>query len=77
MADVDPRIETIAAELSSIADSLGNHRSRVAALAEGLASGGEPGDGSVREDLVTAIYEAERSLIGAERLVRRAVRTAR
>lgn len=76
MTSGDPRIETIAAELSSIADSLGNHRNRVAALAEGLTSGAGGGD-SVREDLVTAIFEAERSLIGAERLVRRAVRTAR
>lgn len=77
MASSDPRIETIAAELSSIADSLGNHRARVAALAEGLSSDGGTTGGSDREDLVTAIYEAERSLIGAERLVRRAVRTAR
>lgn len=73
MASGNPRIETIAAELSSIAESIERHRARVASLAEGLASG----DDSDREDLVTAIFEAERSLIGAERLVRRAVRTAR
>lgn len=77
MAADDPRIETVAAELSSIADSLGNHRARVAALAEGLVASGSDAGGTDREDLVTAIYEAERSLIGAERLVRRAVRTAR
>jgi len=67
------RIATVAAELSSIAESIENHRARVAALAEALTSSAD----TDREDLVTAIYEAERSLIGAERLVRRAVRTAR
>lgn len=68
-SDDERRLATVAAELASIAESVESYRARVAALADGL--------GDRREDLVTAIYEAERSLLGAQRLVQRAARIAR
>jgi hypothetical protein len=58
-----------AAELASIADNVAQFRDRVAGLAE-------PWLGSDREDLVTAIHEAERQLRNAERAVIRARRVA-
>jgi hypothetical protein len=58
-----------AAELSAAAEAIGNYQRRVAALAA-------PHLGSERDDLVTAIYEAERSLRTAERLLQRAVKLA-
>ncbi len=61
--------ESTAVELSTIADNVGQFRSRVADLAE-------PFVGSERDDLVTAIHEAERQLRNAERSLLRAARTA-
>jgi len=58
-----------AAELSAAAEAIGNYQRRVAALAS-------PHLGTERDDLVTAIYEAERSLRTAERLLQRAVKVA-
>ena len=58
-----------AAELGTIADNVAQYRRRVADLAE-------PWIGTDREDLVTAIHEAERSLRTAERNLVRAMRTA-
>ncbi len=58
-----------AAELGTIADNVAQYRRRVADLAE-------PWIGTEREDLVTAIHEAERSLRTAERNLVRAMRTA-
>jgi hypothetical protein len=57
-----------AAELSSIADAVGRYRDRVAGLAE-------PYLGTDREDVVTAVYEVERQLRGAERALHRALKT--
>lgn len=66
---VASRLATVSAELASIGDAIDRYRHRVAELA-GVV-------GADREDLTTAIYEAERSLIGAHRLVVRASKTAR
>lgn len=65
----DP-IETTANELATMADNIGQYRSRVASVAERHL-------GTERDDLVAAIHEAERQLRVAERALVRAVRTAR
>jgi hypothetical protein len=62
--------ESTAVELSTIAESVGRSRSRIAALAE-------PWMGTERDDLVTVIHEAERQLRVAERTLLRAARVAR
>jgi hypothetical protein len=61
--------ESTAAELAAIADNVAQYRSRVAGLAE-------PWVGSDRDDLVSAIHEAERQLRNAERTLIRALRVA-
>jgi hypothetical protein len=66
---VSPSAESTAVELSSIADNVAQFRRRVADLAE-------PFFGSERDDLVTAIHEAERQLRVAERTLLRAARVA-
>jgi hypothetical protein len=58
-----------AAELSAAAETIGSYRRRVGDLAG-------PHLGSERDDLVSAIYEAERSLRTAERLLQRALKLA-
>lgn len=63
-------IETTANELATMADNIAQYRSRVSSVAERHL-------GSERDDLVAAIYEAERQLRVAERALTRAVRTAR
>ena len=55
--------------LAIIADSIGQYRTRVADLAQ-------PFVGTTRDDLVTAIHEAERQLRNAERGLIRAARIA-
>lgn len=62
--------ESTAAELSAIADNVAQYRARVAGLAE-------PFLGSERDDIVTAIHEAERQLRNAERSLIRALRATR
>jgi hypothetical protein len=57
------------AELSAAAEAVAGYQRRVGALAG-------PHLGSEREDLVAAIYEAERALRTAERLLLRAVKLA-
>jgi len=59
--------ESTAAELSAITDNVARYRERVAGLAEAYV-------GSDREDIVTAIHEAERGLRNAERGLVRALR---
>ena len=61
--------ESTAVELATIADRVADFRARVADLAE-------PWRGSDRDDLVTAIHEAERQLRVAERTLARAARVA-
>jgi hypothetical protein len=59
--------ESTAAELAAIADNVAQYRSRVAGLAE-------PWIGTDRDDVVTAIHEAERQLRNAERTLIRAIK---
>ena len=51
---------SVHAELGAAADAIGRYRERVAGLIDGL--------GPNSEDLATAMYEAERALLSAERL---------
>jgi len=60
----EARLATVRAELASVTRMLAQERSRVAALVDAV-----PAD---REGLISAIYEAERALQAAERLVARA-----
>lgn len=60
---------TTAAELSAAADAVERYRQRIADLAT-------PHLGSEREDLLSAIFEAERSLRSAQRLLTRAAKIA-
>ena len=62
--------DTTAAELGSAAEALAGYQQRIGNLAAQFA----PGE---RDDLVTAIYEAERALGVAEKTIRRAIRLAR
>lgn len=64
-----PSSESTAAQLATFADTVADYRSRVADLAE-------PFVGGERDDLVTAIHEAERQLRNAERALIRAARAA-
>lgn len=57
------------AELSSAAEAVGGYRRRVRDLVG-------PHLGPDREDLISAIYEAERALRTSERLLQRAVKLA-
>ena len=68
MATPDP--SSLAAELSALTETIMRSRERVASLAE-------PYLGTDREDIVSALYEAERQLLAAERGLERALRTAR
>jgi hypothetical protein len=56
------------AELSAAAEAIGDYQRRVGALTSGV--------GKDRDDLLTAIYEAERSIGVAERALRRAIKVA-
>lgn len=56
------------AEMHVIADTLERQRDRIAAIAE-------PFLGTEREDVVTAVLEAERQLMMATRSLRRAIKT--
>jgi cob(I)alamin adenosyltransferase len=62
-------IQSAGTQLAIIADSIGQYRARVADLAN-------PFVGTTRDDLVTAIHEAERQLRNAERGLIRAARLA-
>lgn len=60
---------SISAELNAAVDAINRYRTRVAALLETV--------GPDHEDLVSAMYEAERALVNAERLLARAEKLAR
>ncbi len=64
-ADPDPT--SAAAELHVIADTVERQRERVASIAE-------PYLGTEREDVITAVHEAERQLLIATRALRRAIK---
>jgi len=61
--------ETVRAELGAAADAIGSYRQRIAGLLDSV--------GPNHEDLVSAMYEAERALVSAERLLVRAEKLAR
>ncbi len=61
-------VQSAAAELRVVADTIERHRERVAALAT-------PFLGTEREDLVISIHEAERQLLIAVRTLRRTIKT--
>ena len=60
-------IASTAAELAAITDSIDRSRQRMADLAQ-------PYVGSERDDIVTAIYEVERTLLATQRALKRASR---
>lgn len=60
---------SISAELNAAVDAINRYRTRVAGLLETV--------GPDHEDLVSAMYEAERALVSAERLLARAEKLAR
>ena len=60
---------TVSAELAASAEAIDRYRSRVASLIESL--------GPNSEDLESAMYEAERALLSAHRLLVRAEKIAR
>ena len=60
---------TVSAELAASAEAIERYRTRIAALIESL--------GPNTEDLASAMYEAERALLSAHRLLLRAEKTAR
>lgn len=62
-----PEPTSAAAELHVIADTVERQRERVASIAE-------PYLGTEREDVVTAVHEAERQLLIATRTLRRAIK---
>ena len=62
-------LDTVRAELSASAEAVERYRARVAGLIDGL--------GPDQEDLASAMYEAERALLSAHRLLLRAEKSAR
>lgn len=65
-----PDPTSTAADLAAVAETVERSRQRVSALAE-------PYLGTEREDIVAALYEAERQLLGAERTLQRALKVVR
>ncbi len=65
-----PEPASTAAELAAVAETVERSRQRVGSLAE-------PYLGTEREDIVAALYEAERQLMGAERTLQRALKVVR
>jgi hypothetical protein len=61
-------LESTAAELAAITDGVAQYRARVGDLAV-------PYVGTERDDVVTAIHEAERQLRNAERTLQRALKS--
>ncbi|HEY4334209.1 MAG TPA: hypothetical protein VGM78_16615 [Ilumatobacteraceae bacterium] len=61
---------TNSAEIGAIADGIETYRARLTSLAETLVGGN-------KDDLLAALYEAERSLRTAHRAVQRGLKIAR
>jgi hypothetical protein len=77
-ADGAANTESTKAELAAIADTLDRCRERLASLgASRLIAIRDPKNADAGDDLLTAIYEAERGLNTALRLVQRAARQGR
>ena len=74
----DANTESTRAELSALADSLERCRERIADLAQRRAMAiRDPNAAEVGDDLLMAMYEAERGVNTALRLVQRAARQGR
>jgi hypothetical protein len=65
-----PDPSSTVAELSAVTDTVERSRDRVARLAE-------PYLGTESEDIISAVYEAERALRVAERALQRALKVVR
>lgn len=77
-ADASANTESTKAELAAIADTLDRCRERLRTLgASRLMAIRDPKNTDAGDDMLTAIYEAERGLNTALRLVQRAVRQGR
>lgn len=61
--------ETVRAELAASAEAIERYRARVAGMIDSL--------GEDSEDLASAMYEAERALLSAQRLLLRAEKIAK
>lgn len=61
--------ESVRAELGAAVEAIDRYRARVASLVENV--------GPDNEDLLSAMYEAERALVTAHRLLTRAEKLAR
>ena len=68
-SSVDAVSESVRAELGAAVDAVGRYKARLASLVETI--------GPNHEDLISAMYEAERALVSAERLLARAEKLAR
>ncbi len=64
----DPATDTVRAELGAAGDAVARYRERIAALVASVEG---------NEELVAAMWEVERSLLGAQRLIARAEKVAR
>ena len=74
----DANTESTRAELAALADSLERCRERIADLAQRRAMAiRDPQAADVGDDMLMAMYEAERGVNTALRLVQRAVRQGR
>lgn len=74
----DANTETTRAELAALADTLDRCRERIADLAQRRTmSIRDPNAAEVGDDMLMAMYEAERGVNTALRLVQRAVRQGR
>ncbi len=73
-----PHRASALAELAALAENVERCRERIVALAESLhlaTHDPKKSHGNIDEGLLIAIYEAERGLISAARLLQRAART--
>jgi hypothetical protein len=74
----DANTESTRAELAALADSLERCRERIADLAQRRAMAiRDPNAADVGDDMMMAMYEAERGVNTALRLVQRAARQGR
>lgn len=74
----DANTESTRAELAALADSLERCRERIADLAQRRAMAiRDPNAADVGDDMLMAMYEAERGVNTALRLVQRAARQGR
>ena len=76
--DISTNTASTRAELAALASTLEQCRDRIGALAETRAMAvRDPNNADFGDDLLTAIYEAERGLNNSIRLVQRAAKQGR